>query len=178
MKLNFLFVCLMFVLLVFSDEDVMFARTAARYQFATWRGMVKQSYDSSLAEWNIPPLNLQTNGLNVAVRQIVEGPERHMMVLDRDQGACLLRIVSGSGTNVVSAQELLIEHFANMTTTWNYSSSTNDIGDRGYTIPRGILFTRNNLCVSVRSFTNVLSPESIARQIDADILSKSIRREE
>ena len=60
-----------------------------------------------------------------------------------------------------------------MTTTVDYSSSTNNIGDRGYTLPNSIIFARNNVAVDVSSYTNAISAEAVARQIDADILQRS-----
>lgn len=60
-----------------------------------------------------------------------------------------------------------------MMTTVDYSSCTNNIGDRGYTFSNGITFTRNNVAVDISSYTNTISAEAIARQIDADILRRS-----
>ena len=60
-----------------------------------------------------------------------------------------------------------------MMTTVDYSSFTNNIGDRGYTLQNRIIFVRNNVVVDVLSYTNAISAEAVARQIDADILRRS-----
>ena len=72
-----------------------------------------------------------------------------------------------------SAHDAIMSFFNSMTSTYDYSSCTNDFGDRSYTLGSTVVFARNNIFVSVESGTNTISAEAVARQIDADILQRS-----
>ncbi len=150
---------------------------AKKFCFSSWGGKTKMRYAQNVAATDFSLLSLPTNGLNVnAVLNKRESGSR-LFIYEKSTEDSLLNVEEIACQDVLSAHRVLLGHFELMQTTRDYSSSTNDIGDRGYSIASGVLFVRNNLFVRVLTPTNSISAEAIARQIDADILRKSMSHE-
>ena len=153
--------------------DLQFTQIEEQYGFANWGGHTLSNYVRLLNSIDLTHLNLSTNGMSLHSRIDSEENTTSLFVFDSNRDDAILRIDVECCTNVLVAQKSMLWHFGYMTTTVDYSSSTNNIGDRGYTLPNSIIFARNNVAVDVSSYTNAISAEAVARQIDADILQRS-----
>lgn len=153
-----------------------FEWVAQRYDFSAWRGVTKAVYSKPLTSFDLPNLPLHTNSPSAGIAFTDNGGYWRLQLKDGNWE--MLRIVKMVATNVVQAQELLVKCMARFES-GDYSSSTNSIGDRGYgAVMRHkefVAFSRNNVFVYVSSSTNAYSATLLARQIDADILQKSIQ---
>ena len=155
-----------------SDEE-WFPDVAAQFGFESWKGTTVSNYIKTVSTIDWSSLNIATNGMQISVSKTM-GPNIFRLVICNDvDDVTVLRVDASIWNSVLSAQKGMLWWFAHMTTTVDYSSSTNNIGDRGYTLPNSIIFARNNVAVDVSSYTNAISAEAVARQIDADILQRS-----
>lgn len=158
-------------------RNPMFDETARFYDYASWRGVSKETYVRLIYDYDLPTLSLPTNSwpVEVSIRPRRNG-RREIFLFSRNDQDLLLRINSLILTNVVTAQDSLINHFAGCPVRMN-NLTTNNIGDRGYGAINANMsfsvFARNNIFVSVGSGTNAIPADSVARQIDADILQRS-----
>lgn len=170
-----LFLAMCFLSLAYSP---CFEWTAEEYGFSSWRGTTRTSYVRVLTEFEFPYLPLLTNSPDVKVSFIREGRYRRILLETKEDHWEMLRIEKIVSTNIISAQEFLLEYMGGFEI-GDYSSATNNIGDRGYGARVGpkdfVAFSRNNVFVSVNSMTNTYSAETLARLIDADILQKSMQ---
>lgn len=150
-----------------------FECAAQRYGFPAWRGVTKTAYSRTLGSFELPSLPLQTNSPAIGVAFTDDGGYWRLQL--NNGNSEMLRVVKMVATNVVQAQEFLVKCMAGFEV--DCSSSTNDIGDRGYgavlRYKDFAAFSRNNVFVYVSSTTNAYSAASLARQIDANILWKS-----
>lgn len=153
-----------------------YERTAQEYGFPSWRGMTKDLYARTLSSLELPNLAIQTNDHAFTASYKARGRFFRAVIMAKEGERELLRIEKIVATNVVAAQEQLVNCMAGFSA-GNYSSATNDIGDRGYGVVTRyhdfVAFSRNNVFISVSSLTNMYSAASLARLIDADILQKS-----
>ena len=161
-------------------EDVFFTRTANRFGFYIWRGQTKAGYSRVLNSWDIPPLTIETNGVPVGIRTKSEDDMKRVVIYNIQTRKRILEVRGYTYDDVEAAQKAMICNFSLMNTTRDYSTCTNDFGDRSYTYgSTGVThysaanFSRNNIFVRVVSETNTISAEAVARQIDADILRRS-----
>lgn len=149
------------------------ARTAERFHFSEWGGRTKEPYAGPLMSWNLPELSLPTNGMGVRVEIERDDDEESFSICPANRGFEFFNVTTRRYSDVLSAQVAIIYRFDSMQSTVDYSSATNDFGDRSYVAGRWAVFSRNNIYVCVRSYTNSISAEVVARQIDTDILQKS-----
>ena len=154
-------------------QNNLFEQRESRFGFANWRGVVRVEYSGALTAWDIPPLNLATNGLPARIRRYQRETHKDMNICPIQKGLPYLEISTEVCDDVGSAHDAIMSFFNSMTSTYDYSSCTNDFGDRSYTLGSTVVFARNNIFVSVESGTNTISAEAVARQIDADILQRS-----
>lgn len=154
-------------------DDELFAMTAQRFGFGAWRGQSRASYARPVVTCDIPQLTMATNGLPVQAYLRSGQGRRKLVIRPLLRGIPLLELQTQECDDLESAQCSIISHFSLMTTTCDYSSCTNDFGDRSYTFGNSAVFSRNNIFVFVDSYTNAISAEAVARQIDADILRRS-----
>jgi len=166
---------LVWVCVTYASLEGDMIETGNKYGFGLWGGSVKENYSRKLTNWEIPVLSLATNGISTIVKARSDGNERYLLLFAAANGDCLLWINSECCENVMAAQESIVGKFNSMTTVANYSTSTNNFGDRSYTFNHTAIFARNNIFVHVNSRTNSISAEAVARQIDTDILQKSCR---
>jgi len=171
-------VAMMFLFLCYAAEtDVLFNIMSNRYSFASWCGTTSQPYNRILSDWTIPDFYFATNGLPVSCERYGDAHSPHYSL--EWNGASVLLIDAVVATNVVSAQEKMLKFFTRMATAPVFERvSTAGIGDVYYEYPGtnswcSAIFSRNNICVWVNSFTNSLNARTISRQIDADILQRS-----
>ncbi len=149
------------------------SQTESRFGFSNWRGVVRSEYSGVLTEWDIPPLNIATSDLSVCVGTWHDEYSKEMTIRPQHKGMPYLKVMTRVCDDVDSAHDAIINFFNSVTSTRDYSSCTNDFGDRSYTIGSSAVFARNNIFVRVHSGTNTISAEAVARQIDADILQRS-----
>ena len=154
-------------------QNDLFEQRESRFDFANWRGVVRGEYTDALTAWNIPPLNLATNGLPVRIRRYQREKHENVVICPLYKAPPFLEVITYVCDDVGSAHDSIMSFFNSMTSTYDYSSCTNDFGDRSYTLGSTAVFARNNIFVRVHSGTNTISAEAVARQIDADILQRS-----
>ena len=159
-----------------SVDDYL-ARTADQYHFSQWGGRTKVSYIAPLSTWHLPVLSVPTNGMNVRVSFKQSDVLDKLQIYILPQHSCLLWLQVLKCPDVLSAHEAILDGFNSMQTTCDYSSLTNNFGDQSYVTNDFAVFARNNVYVKIHSYTNSISAEAIARQIDADILRKSTANE-
>lgn len=139
-------------------EDVFFTRTANRFGFYIWRGQTKAGYSRVLNSWDIPPLTIETNGVPVGIRTKSEDDMKRVVIYNIQTRKRILEVRGYPYDDVEAAQKAMICNFSLMNTTRDYSTCTNDFGDRSYTygsyiwqywcntLQRGKLFSQQYLC--------------------------------
>lgn len=171
--LKVVFIGLLLILTTALSPDV--GRIATCYGYHSWEGTVKERYSGTLRSYKFPPLVLATNNVEVRTEEFKRGGFERLTVYSTTNQSDNLKIEILTRPSVRAVDESLIQWFADCS--MDYSSNTNDIGDRGYGIQHknsGFnIFVRNNIMVVVSSTLSDCPAESVARQIDADILRKS-----
>ena len=157
-----------------SVDDYL-ARTADQYHFSQWGGRTRVSYTAPLSAWHLPVLSVPTNGMRIEVFSSRRDFQEKIQICSPSE--CLLWVQALKYPDVLSAHKAILYRFSTMQSTYDYSSATNDFGDRSYSTNNFAVFARNNICITVKSWTNAIPAEAVARQIDADILRKSTASE-
>ncbi len=164
-------------------------RAKSQYAFSSWEGRTARSYPQLLKEWNIPLLMFSTNEVEAAnwspsthENSCGNGriPQEEIATIINTNGHTLVRISSTVAASQKMAHEDIIERLAMTTCPLPYTMSTKGIGDHSFclSIPdSGMgawIFSRNNVVVAIYTYSSSFSAESIARQIDSDILKRSL----
>ena len=137
------------------------------------------TYEHPVLGWQRPPLDLPTNGQMKVHTETGGGDDWfHVVTVDKEREKLLLEIDTVVCTNAYEARKVIAQEMNAMTATWRYKSHSCGIGDYCFRIKlKGTIdhwvFSRNNIKVSI-SCSPLFSAESIARQIDADILKCSL----
>ncbi len=170
-------------------QDVLLDPIKARYDFKLWGGQTVQTYPRILPQWNLPALDLQTNDFQILVFRTAS--QDVCKKTHRYRSSELLRVVQTNGHEIVRvssrvcedalrAQESILERFAMTSCPIPYARYSKGIGDHCFrlvTSGKGaetLVFSRNNVQVTISLRLPLFSAESIARQIDADILKCSL----
>ena len=166
-----LFVCC--IPMCLRSDDEWLSSVATQFGFEAWRGTTVVNYTKIVSAVDWSSLNIATNGMATSVLRTMRPGLARLIIFNDIGDSAMLRTEANIWNSVLLAQKAMLWRFAHMMTTVDYSSFTNNIGDRGYTLQNRIIFVRNNVVVDVLSYTNAISAEAVARQIDADILRRS-----
>ena len=155
---------------------------AREYNFSEWRGKVKNVYKGSLMSWQLPTLQLSTNGMMI-VKEMLNQNDFSALFLFTPNQDTILQIRFSLCKDIISAHEAIINQFALMSSPKLYVREDIGIGDQGFSNSNGnnwssYIFARNNIKVSINSHITRIPAKDVARQIDADILKKSLSCEE
>ncbi len=161
--------------------DILRQRCALVYDFHSWRGK-SEVYIRTLESWQLPCINVNTNGIDVYVKSDFVREENIMRYLffDESKQDVILRIDVNICKDILAAHDAIIDDFSNMASTRRFKKITDmGIGDHLFYSSFGngcdsCVFARNNLKVSIYSRCRS-SALDIARQIDADVLNASKR---
>ena len=171
-------------------QDVLLDHIKARYDFKLWEGRTVQAYPRILPQWNLPALDLQTNDLQVLVfrtasQDVCKETHRYrsseLLRVEQTNGHEIVRVSSKVFEDALRAQESILERFAMTSCPIPYARYSKGIGDHCFrlvTSGKGaetLVFSRNNVQVTISLRLPLFSAESIARQIDADILKCSLQ---
>ncbi len=164
-----------------AHDDFLMRLCEKEYRFATWGGKCLENYGEPIKSWRMPPLNIDTNGVKLVSRSSKEGCSEELWLFSDKQDLILL-VKALWCPNVISAHRAIIEEFCQMTSTQR-DNHVVGIGDQGFSYSYGdnwssYIFARNNIKVSITSYVKRIQAKDVARQIDADILKKSLSREE
>ena len=155
------------------DETV-----ASNYNFSAWCSSVRTNYNCTVANLDMGCFSLPTNGISCRASQSsFKGCFKFNLV--DSQSNPILEVQAMVGTNVWTAHSFIINRFSRMSSPVKWLAYTNNLGDVAFYYPlmsnfNSLIFSRNNICVKVRSSVDYLSATNVAHQIDADILSKSL----
>ena len=109
-----------------SDEEWL-PDVAAQFGFESWKGTTVSNYIKTVSTIDWSSLNIATNGMQISVSKTM-GPNIFRLVICNDvDDVTVLRVDASIWNSVLSAQKGMLWWFAHMTTTVDYSSSTNNI---------------------------------------------------
>ena len=147
------------------------------------------TYAYPVTGWCRPQLDLPTNSLMRVYTSEADGCYKKGKHLDGDERlwvviggkkheTTMVCVNTGVYINVDAAQRAIAEEMNGMTATLSFEPYSCGVGDYCFRImTKGgeyWLFSRNNVRVSIRNYSSWFSAESIARQIDSDILKRSL----
>ena len=164
-----------------ADIPALFRDMQGRLDPAIPVALATNAYARPVIRWTIPQLELQTNNHMRVYRENGQN-EGWFSVVAKNNGheERLLHIKTRVCANMHDAQKAVVHEMNNMTSTWRYKFDPLGKGDYCFRlIVKGRfedwLFCRNNVMVNITSSQNQFFPvEEIARQIDADILKRSL----